>query len=119
MTVADFFSAAFILTGSLIALTAAIGIVRFPNTLSRMHAATKPQTLGMTLILVGTLIRISGHPDGGMLVLTSLFMLITAPVIAQRVGRLAYREQRSKQTVLHESDLCVQRRDADGTTERR
>lgn len=109
--IAEILSAVFVLTGSLLALTAAIGIVRFPNTLSRMHAATKPQTFGMTLVLVGTLIRIAGHPDGGMLVLTALFMLITAPVIAQRVGRLAYREQRAKQNVMNESELCVQCRD--------
>ncbi len=113
MRIAEIVSAVFVLTGSLLALTAAIGIVRFPNTLSRMHAATKPQTFGMTLVLVGTLIRLSGHPDGGMLILTALFMLITAPVIAQRVGRLAYREQRADQKVINESALCVQCRDTD------
>lgn len=107
----DVLSAVFILTGSLLALTAALGMIRFPDTLSRMHAATKPQTFGMILVLIGTLIRISGHADSGMLILTGLFTLITAPVIAQRVGRLAYREQRGTDGLLDESQLCVQRRE--------
>ncbi|GAC56997.1 Na(+)/H(+) antiporter subunit G [Gordonia hirsuta DSM 44140 = NBRC 16056] len=110
----DIFTAVFILTGSLIAFTAALGIVRFPDTLSRMHAATKPQTFGMTLVLVGTLIRIAGHPDAGMLVLTALFMLITAPVIAQRVGRLVYREQPDRRPPIDEADLSVLRRNETG-----
>ncbi|GAA4641149.1 monovalent cation/H(+) antiporter subunit G [Gordonia humi] len=103
--IADVFSAVFILAGSLLALTAAVGIVRFPDTLSRMHAATKPQTFGMILVLIGALIQLDGHVDSGMLVLTGLFTLITAPVIAQRVGRLVYREQRIDEQLLDESQL--------------
>ncbi len=109
----DIVAAVFLLVGSLLALTAAIGLVRFPDTLSRMHAATKPQTFGMILVLIGTLIRIAGHPDAGMLVLTGLFALITAPVVAQRVGRLAYREQLRGEALLDESELCVRRREPD------
>ena len=100
-----------LVAGAVFVALAGIGVVRFRDLLARMHAATKPQTFGLTLVLVGTLIRIAGHPDGGMLVLTALFMLITAPVIAQRVGRLVYREQRSGEDLLDESQLCVQRRD--------
>jgi multicomponent Na+:H+ antiporter subunit G len=93
MTAFDFVSAVLVLGGSALALTAAIGIVRFPDTLSRMHAASKPQVLGLLLVLAGAAIRLRGHPDVGMIVLTGIFTLITAPVVAQRVGQLAYREQ--------------------------
>ena len=82
-----------VLGGSALALTAAIGVVRFPDTLSRMHAATKPQVLGLLLVLAGAAIRLRGHVDVGMVILTGLFTLITAPVVANRVGQLAYREQ--------------------------
>ncbi len=90
---ADIVCAVLILAGSALALTAAIGVVRFPDTLSRMHSATKPQVLGLLLVLAGAAIRLRGHPDVGMIILTGLFTLITAPVVAQRVGQLAYREQ--------------------------
>ncbi len=95
----DIVCAVLILGGSALALTAAIGVVRFPDTLSRMHSATKPQVLGLLLVLAGAAIRLRGHPDVGMIVLTGLFTLITAPVVAQRVGQLAYREQNLKDSL--------------------
>ena len=93
MNIPDIVTAALILGGSTLALTAAIGVVRFPDTLSRMHAATKPQVLGLLLVLVGAAIRLRGNADVGMLILTGIFTVITAPVVANRVGQLAYREQ--------------------------
>jgi len=89
----DVVTAVLVLTGSFLALTAAIGVVRFPDTLTRMHAATKPQVLGLLLVLGGAAIRLRDHVDVGMIILTGLFTLITAPVVAHRVGQLAYREQ--------------------------
>ncbi len=94
MSVLDLLAAMLVLAGSALALTAAIGVLRFPDTLTRMHAATKPQVLGLVLVLIGATIRLRGNVDVGMLVLTAMFTVITAPVIAHRVGQLAYREQR-------------------------
>ncbi len=93
MSLLDVVTAVLVVTGSFLALTAAIGVVRFPDTLTRMHAATKPQVLGLLLVLGGAAIRRRDHVDVGMIILTGLFTLITAPVVAQRVGQLAYREQ--------------------------
>ncbi|MBP1162336.1 multicomponent Na+:H+ antiporter subunit G [Rhodococcus sp. PvR044] len=95
-TVLEVVAAVLILLGALLAMTAAIGIVRFPDTLSRMHAATKPQVIGLVLVLIGAVIRLRGNVDIWMLVLVGLFTLLTAPVIAHTVGRVAYREQRSR-----------------------
>lgn len=93
MNVSDLVSGLLILAGSALALTAAIGVVRFPDTLSRMHSASKPQTLGLLLVLAGAAVRLRGNVDVGMIILTGLFTVITVPVVAQRVGQLAYREQ--------------------------
>ena len=100
-----------ILGGSALALTAAIGVVRFPDTLSRMHAATKPQVLGLLLVLAGAAIRLRGHVDVGMLILTGLFTVITAPVIANRVGqlRLPGAELRRLTTIDEMHDFAVDR----------
>jgi multicomponent Na+:H+ antiporter subunit G len=89
----DIVTAILVLSGSTLALTAAIGVFRFPDTLSRMHAATKPQVVGLLLVLAGAAIRLRGNVDVGMVILTGMFTLITAPVVAHRVGQLAYREQ--------------------------
>lgn len=105
MSVLDIVIAILILGGSTLALTAAIGVVRFPDTLSRMHAATKPQVLGLLLVLAGAAIRLRGHPDVGMLILTGLFTIITAPVVANRVGQMAYREQNFREDLLTRDEL--------------
>jgi len=95
----DVLAAVLVLGGSALALTAAIGVVRFPDTLSRMHSASKPQVLGLLLVLAGAAIRLRGNADVGMLILAGLFTLITAPVVANRVGQLAYREQNVKDSL--------------------
>ena len=101
-----------VLGGSTLALTAAIGVVRFPDTLSRMHAATKPQVLGLLLVLIGAAIRLRGNVDVGMLILTGIFTLITAPVVANRVGQLAYREQNTARHAHQGRTTRVRRRRA-------
>ncbi|MBI5340087.1 multisubunit sodium/proton antiporter MrpG subunit [Mycobacterium sp. BK558] len=105
MNAFDVVAAVLILAGSALALTAAIGVVRFPDTLSRMHAATKPQVLGLLLVLLGAALRLRGHVDVGMLILTGLFTAITAPVIANRVGQLAYREQNIRDDLMTTDEM--------------
>ena len=105
MNALDIVTGVLVLGGSTLALTAAIGVVRFPDTLSRMHAATKPQTLGLLLVLAGAAIRLRGNVDVGMLILTGIFTLITAPVVGQRVAQLAYREQNIRDDLLTRDDL--------------
>lgn len=105
MSIFDIVASVLILGGSALALTAAIGVVRFPDTLTRMHAASKPQVLGLLLVLAGAAVRLHGHVDVGMLVLTGLFTVITAPVIANRVGQLAYREQNVRDDLLTKDEM--------------
>jgi multicomponent Na+:H+ antiporter subunit G len=105
MSVLDVIAGVLILGGSALALTASIGVVRFPDTLSRMHAATKPQVLGLLLVLGGAALRLRGNVDVGMIVLTAVFTLITAPVVANRVGRLAYHEKCVREDLLTADEL--------------
>lgn len=105
MSALDIVTSVLILGGSTFALTAALGVVRFPDTLTRMHAASKPQVLGLLLVLVGAAIRLRGHADVGMVVLTGLFTVITAPVVANRVGQLAYREQNFRDDLLTTDEI--------------
>lgn len=87
----DVISGILLVVGALMATTAAIGIVRFPDVLSRMHAATKPQTVGLLLILAGLAVRLRDLSDITVLVLIAAFQLLTAPVSAHMVGRAAFR----------------------------
>ncbi|RMI34470.1 monovalent cation/H(+) antiporter subunit G [Nocardia stercoris] len=95
-----FLAATLLLVGSFLSLTASLGLVRFPDTLSRMHAATKPQVVGLILVLLGASVLLRGHRDVWMLVLTGLFTLATAPAIAHLIGRTAYREERRNEGLM-------------------
>lgn len=88
----DVLAGLLVLAGSVLTFAAAVGLLRFRDTLSRMHPAAKPQVLGLVLVTAGALLRVWPAPDTGMLVLTALVALCTAPVIANRVGAVVYRE---------------------------
>jgi multicomponent Na+:H+ antiporter subunit G len=89
--VADGVGAAALVAGALLCLAAAIGLIRFRDILSRMHAATKPQVLGVLLVLLGLGLRLRSPLDIGMLLLIGLFQLLTVPVAGHMVSRAAYR----------------------------
>ena len=57
-TVADVLAATCLVLGALLSLIAAIGLLRLPDVLTRMHAATKPQVLGLMLVLLGLALRL-------------------------------------------------------------
>lgn len=105
MSTVDIITSVLVLGGSTLALTAAIGVVRFPDTLTRMHAASKPQVLGLLLVLAGAAVRLRGQADVGMLILTGLFTVITAPVVANRVAQLAYREESVRDDLLTTDEM--------------
>lgn len=90
MSLLDVFSAVCLIGGALSCLLGAIGLLSFPDVLARLQAATKPQTLGLILILIGTAVQLDFIYASG-LILVALFQMLTAPVMAQLVGRAAYR----------------------------
>lgn len=91
--------------GSLLSLIAGIGLVRFPDVLTRMHAATKPQTLGILLILLGLALRVEDRGVLAVLALTAVFQLVTAPVSAHMLGRSALRAGHIDRARLSRDDL--------------
>lgn len=77
----------FLLAGAGFVLIAAIGIVRLPDLLTRMHASTKAGTLGALLVLVGLALYAGTSEVVSKVVATSLFLLLTAPIAAHMIGR--------------------------------
>ncbi|AWB93481.1 monovalent cation/H(+) antiporter subunit G [Aeromicrobium chenweiae] len=89
--VADVLAGVCFLLGALLGLIAAVGIVRLPDLLSRMHAATKPQVLGLLFVLVGLGLRLRDPGTIGLLVLIGLFQMLTTPVANHMVARASFR----------------------------
>ncbi|MEZ5141605.1 MAG: monovalent cation/H(+) antiporter subunit G [Acidimicrobiales bacterium] len=87
MTPTEAVSSVLLLVGGALAAVAGLGLVRFPDVLSRMHAATKPATLGLVLVAAGTALRLSAASDLTKIALIVALQLLTAPVGAHLVGR--------------------------------
>ena len=84
-------AATLLIVGSLFCLVAAVGMLRLPDTLIRMHAATKAGTLGTGFILAAEAVAADELGTTIRAVAVIVFLLLTAPVAAHLIGRAAYR----------------------------
>ncbi|WP_104116254.1 monovalent cation/H(+) antiporter subunit G [Arthrobacter sp. B1805] len=94
-----------LISGALLSLAAAVGLVRFPDLLSRMHAATKPQVLGLLLLLLALAVEFESWVLVPLLVLCWVFQLLTSPVSAHMVGRAGYRTRHLRRDLLTLDEL--------------
>lgn len=77
--------------GAAFILLAGIGIVRFPDLYTRMHAATKASTIGIGLICVAGALAIDHGTAKILLAAAAIF--VTAPTAAHLIGRAAYHDE--------------------------
>lgn len=94
-----------LLAGAFLCLTAGLGLVRFPDVLTRMHAGTKPQVLGVLLIMIGGALRLDGWSASWTLLLVAAFQMLTAPVSAHMISRVAYRRRHVRRDLLLVDEL--------------
>lgn len=113
-TLADVAAAACLLSGAFLAFAAGVGVVRFPDLLARMHAGTKPQVLGLVLLLAGEALRVRNLQVVGMLALVAVFQLMTAPVAAHMVGRAGYRTGKVRSELLVVDELTADQAEVGG-----
>lgn len=89
--IGDVLGSALLLGGVALAMVAGVGLLRFPDVFSRMHAATKPATLGLLMVTLGAALVMDDPRDRTRLLLVAAFQFLTAPVAAHMIGRAAYR----------------------------
>lgn len=87
----DLIGAVFLVFGAFFCLAAAVGVVRFPDVLTRLHAATKPQVFGLVLILTGVALTMRTWHVAMLAAFTVLLQILTAPVSGHMIARTAYR----------------------------
>ncbi|PEN14838.1 Na+/H+ antiporter subunit G [Longibacter salinarum] len=79
-----------LIVGSAFVLVAAIGLVRLPDLLMRMHAATKAGTLGAGLLLTAVAVAVPGEGVAVKAIATIVFLVMTAPIASHVIARAAY-----------------------------
>ena len=86
----DYLTGLLMLFGSIFCLVASVGIVRLPDTLIRMHAATKAGTLGAGLLIIAEALFYSQLGITLRAATVIILVLLTAPVAAHLIGRAFY-----------------------------
>jgi multicomponent Na+:H+ antiporter subunit G len=87
LTLRDVLSAVLMLSGSLLAVISSIGIHRLGSTRARMHATTKPATLGVLLCGVGAIVQFADISDIAKVLVVVILQLVGAPIGAHMLGR--------------------------------
>ncbi|TXD39371.1 monovalent cation/H(+) antiporter subunit G [Lujinxingia vulgaris] len=78
--------------GALFFVAGSVGMLRFPDVYTRLHALTKADNLGMGLVVLGLSLKAPGWQPVLKLVLTWIFVMIAGTVSCHLVAREAYRQ---------------------------
>ena len=87
----DILSAVSISAGAFFFLAGTVGLLRFPDALSRLHALTKADNLGLGLIVLGLALHADRPTAPLKLVAVWLFTLFASAVVSQLIARAVRR----------------------------
>jgi multicomponent Na+:H+ antiporter subunit G len=92
MTLAlDTFSVLAITAGAIFFLAGTVGLLRFPDALTRLHALTKADNLGLGLVVLGLAPRADGALGALKLIVVWLLVLLAGATVSQLIARVARR----------------------------
>lgn len=90
MTLAlDIFTVLSVAAGAFFFLAGTVGLLRFPDTLTRLHALTKADNLGLGLVVLGLLPQAASLRDGLKLISIWLLVLLAGATVSQLIARTA------------------------------
>jgi multicomponent Na+:H+ antiporter subunit G len=85
----DIFTVLAVSAGAFFFMAGTVGLLRFPDTLTRLHALTKADNLGLGLVVIGLLPRVDGPLAGLKLICVWLLVLLTGATVSQLNARAA------------------------------
>src|SRR5262249_62389188 len=83
----DLFTIVAVSVGAFFFLAGTVGLLRFPDTMTRLHALTKADNLGLGLVVLGLLPRASGPAGALKLVCVWLLVLLGSAAVSQLIAR--------------------------------
>lgn len=98
MSALDWISALLLVLGAFVALTSAVGVLRFPDFYSRIHPAGSNDSLAQLLILFALMLQATNWQVAVKLILISAFLLITTPSSTYAIARAAFVDGREPWT---------------------
>jgi multicomponent Na+:H+ antiporter subunit G len=88
-TALDILTVVAVTAGAFFFLAGSVGLLRFPDTLCRLHALTKADNLGLGLVVLGLLPQVPGPLAALKLVLVWLLVMVAGATVAQLIGQVA------------------------------
>lgn len=87
MTPLEIVAAVLVIVGTFFGFVATVGIIRLPDLYSRLHAASKSDTLGSVLSLAGIALVLGLRTESLKLVFLLVFLFLTSPTAAHAIAR--------------------------------
>ncbi|NTV86217.1 MAG: monovalent cation/H(+) antiporter subunit G [Burkholderiaceae bacterium] len=94
--VIDAFSIVAIVAGLVFFLAGTVGLLRFPDAYTRLHALTKADNLGVALVVIGLLPQVGSVLAALKLVLIWLLVLLSSAGVSQLIARSVRRQGRGE-----------------------
>jgi len=92
MALIDFLSAALLIGGGFFFFAGTLGLIRFPDIYTRLHALTKADNVGLGLMVIGLAVQAESWAAAGKLVLIWLLVLLAGASVANLIANKALRK---------------------------
>jgi len=92
MQVTEFLTLLLLLAGAGFFLAGTVGLLRFPDVYTRLHAITKADNVGLGLVVAGLLLQAESWAAMGKILLIWLLVLLASASVAHVVARTALRK---------------------------
>ncbi len=93
----DLLTIVFFVLGAFFFMVGTVGLIRLPDALTRVHATTKADTLGLGLIIVGLWLQLGFEIVSIKLLIILVFIWITNPTAAHLIGKALYYYESKKE----------------------
>lgn len=87
MTLSDYVAAPLLIFGTVFFLAGTVGLIRFPDVYTRLHALTKSDNVGLGLVLAGLAVQAESWFIVGKLMLIWLLVLLAGASIAHLIAK--------------------------------
>lgn len=87
MTAIDVLATALLIVGALFFLAGTLGLLRFPDVYTRLHALTKADNLGLGLMIAGLALESASLVVAGKLFLIWVLVLLSGASVAHLIAR--------------------------------
>ena len=92
MQITEFLTLLLLLAGAGFFLAGTVGLLRFPDVYTRLHAITKADNVGLGLVVAGLVLQAESWAAMGKLLLIWLLVLLASASVAHVVARTALRK---------------------------